>query len=63
MAVPEIVRITPPALLLLPTPEPPCIAATNGDLFSCWQDMRDALARANADKAALKSWAEAGERE
>ena len=61
--VPEVVRVTPPPHLLLQTTEPPCNATTNGELLECWQDVREALSKANADKAALKRWVDAGEQE
>lgn len=57
---PEVVRVAPPSLLLEPTPDPACRqalainGATNGDLLRCYGEYQDALARANADKAALK---------
>lgn len=52
----EIVRVTPPAYLTEPTPEPDCSqVTTNGDLFQCAQDRLDALRKANADKAAIKA--------
>ncbi len=53
---PEVVRVTPPALLMTPTPEPACrhTLTTNGDLLRCYGEYQDALARANADKAAMK---------
>lgn len=62
---PEMVRVAPPALLTSPTPEPACRqalvsnGATNGDLLRCYGEYQDALARANADKAALKKITEA----
>lgn len=53
---PEVVRVAPPSLLMEPTPDPACrhALATNGDLLRCYGEYQDALARANADKAALK---------
>lgn len=38
-----------------PTPEPVCAPETNGGLLGCALDYRDALRRANADKAAIKA--------
>lgn len=60
VAEPEVIRPVPPALLLLPTPEPLCrnSAATNGDLLRCYGEYQDALRAANADKAALKQISE-----
>lgn len=55
MAVPQLVRVAPPAHLMEPTPEPACSPATNADLLDCALDYRDALRRANADKAAIKA--------
>jgi hypothetical protein len=53
---PELIRVTPPALLMEPTPEPSCRSAmgTNGDLLRCYGEYQDALGAANADKAAIK---------
>ena len=55
MAVPQLVRVAPPAHLMEPTPEPVCAPVTNRDLMDCALDYRDALRRANADKAAIKA--------
>ncbi len=52
--MPEIIHIRPPAQLLAPTPIPACSPCeTNEDLLRHALDMRDALGRANADKAAI----------
>ncbi len=62
---PEVVRVSPPALLMATTPEPACRqalasdGATNGDLLRCYGEYQDALARANADKAAMRQITEA----
>ncbi len=56
VAVPRIVRVTPPAHLLADTPAPDCRdARTNGDLLQCVQDYRSALRQCNADKAAIRA--------
>lgn len=54
---PEVIRVTPPARLQKPTPEPECrnTAKTNGDLLRCYGQYQDALRAANADKAALQA--------
>ncbi|WP_012612786.1 Rz1-like lysis system protein LysC [Nitratidesulfovibrio vulgaris] len=60
VAVPETVRLTPPATLMqeTPTPDPPVWdGATNGDLLDYAQDSRAALGRCNADKAGMRKWA------
>jgi hypothetical protein len=55
VTVPELVRVTPPEHLMAPTPVPDCSnARTNEDLLQCIMDHREALRRANADKAAIK---------
>ena len=51
----EVVRQSPPAVLLAPVPQPvpPARGATNGELLSYAIDLQSALADANADKTAL----------
>ena len=55
MAVPQVLRVSPAPHLMEPTPEPSCAPDTNADLLDCALDYRDALRRANADKAAIKA--------
>ena len=62
-ARPVLVRSAPPAALMRCVPEPPCNATTTGDLVGCWQDMRAALRRANANLDALRKWVEAVDQE
>ncbi len=54
VSAPEVVHIAPPAVLMMPTPEPQCNATVNGELAGCIFDMRAALRRAKADKAAMR---------
>ena len=53
------VRLTPPSALLRETPEPRLTEATNAGLLDYTLDLRAALRKANADKAALRQWADA----
>ena len=53
------VRLTPPSALLLETPEPRLAEPTNAGLLDYALDLRAALRKANADKAALREWASA----
>ena len=46
----------PPADLLADCPEPSSDFRTNGDLAVGFVNMRGALRRCNADKAALRAW-------
>lgn len=55
MAAPQVLRVSPAPHLMEPTPEPVCAPDTNADLLDCALDYRDALRRANADKAAIKA--------
>lgn len=55
VAVPQVVHVSPAPHLMEPTPEPSCAPDTNADLLGCALDYRDALRRANADKAAIKA--------
>jgi hypothetical protein len=48
----------PPAVYLQEVPEPPFRAVTNADLVSHVLDLRQALGQSNADKRALRAWAE-----
>lgn len=50
--------LVPSADLLANCPEPSSDAATNEDLVNRFLDMRNALRRCNADKRALRTWAE-----
>lgn len=54
----EVRRLTPPALLLRETPTPVWRGNTNRDLLNFTLELRAALRNANADKAALRGWAE-----
>ena len=51
-----MIRLTPPAVLLLDTSEPELTDHTNGGLANHVLDLRSALSKANADKAALREW-------
>lgn len=51
--VPQVMYISPPAHLMVPTPEPQCGHETNGDLADCYDATRAALRSANADKLAI----------
>ena len=50
-------KLTPPAVLLLKVPEPRLAGNTNAALLDYSLEMRAALRNANADKAALRTWA------
>lgn len=52
--VPHPVRVTPPAHLLTPTPEPAFRGTTNGDLLEWALENREALRMCNADKRAVE---------
>lgn len=55
VTVHRVERVTPPVHLMDVTPVPDCSdARTNEDLLDCVLDTREALDRANADKAAIK---------
>lgn len=57
--VPVVERELPPAHLLQDCPEPVTIRpVVNSDLLLALNDWRNALRSCNADKAALRSWAE-----
>jgi hypothetical protein len=47
----------PPQSLVLQTPAPALLGASNGDLLQWSLDLRDALGSCNADKAAIRVWA------
>ena len=47
----------PPAVYLQDVPEPVLKGKTNGDLAAWALELRQALALANSDKAALREWA------
>lgn len=55
MSVPQIVEHKVPEHLTRVTSVPGCDPESNGDLVRCVGDLRDALARANADKAAIRA--------
>lgn len=55
---PEVIRLTPPAALLEPTEIPPYRGRTNGDLAEWAVQCIGAIEEANADKAAIRRWAE-----
>ncbi len=48
----------PPMALLSDTPTPPFEGATNGDLWDYQDVLKAALGACNADKAAVRGWAE-----
>ncbi|MEY5098633.1 MAG: hypothetical protein RJA36_1352 [Pseudomonadota bacterium] len=48
----------PPAALLSDTPVPTFEGATNGDLWDYQDVLKAALGACNADKAAVRGWAE-----
>ncbi len=58
--VPRVVRVSPPAALLVPTPEPAWTGNLNGDLEDYGRDAVLQLRQCNQDKARLRDWA-AGE--
>jgi len=53
----------PPAALLSDTPVPAFEGATNGDLWDYQDVLKAALGACNADKAAVRGWAERAPRE
>lgn len=55
---PEVIQVTPPAALLTETPVPPFVGATNADLAGYVDELLGAVAQCNADKAAVRSWAD-----
>jgi len=55
VTVPQIIHVRPPRHLLMPTPVPVCDPCeVNEDLLRYAEDLRAALLRANADKAAIR---------
>lgn len=48
----------PPAALLTDTPVPPFEGATNGDLWDYQDVLKATIGACNADKAAVRGWAE-----
>ena len=58
--VPVTIRLKPPAALLSDTPEPVLGEGTNSGLLDYALDLRSALRKANADKKALREWADTG---
>lgn len=51
-------RDLPPAELLADCPEPPGGVKTNGEVAKYVRDLKTALRGCNADKKALRDWAE-----
>lgn len=51
-------RVLPPLELLQPCTEPPILARSNGELVQTLRNYIDALRGCNADKEALRRWAE-----
>ena len=54
--MPQVVRSTPPAALLEPTPIPEFAGSTNGDLVDYIETLRGAIAECNADKVGVAQW-------
>lgn len=59
MTVPQVVRVTPPEVWLLETPEPVLHGATNGALEDLARDALLQLRTCNRDKESLRKWAAA----
>lgn len=57
-APPKVIVQLPPAALLSDTPVPTFEGATNGDLWDYQDVLKAALGACNADKAAVRGWAE-----
>lgn len=55
---PEVIKIHPPAVMLIETSLPPFVGATNGDLAGYIDELINALGQCNADKATLRAWAQ-----
>lgn len=53
----ETIRLSPPPVLLLETPEPVWRGETNSDLLDYLLELRGALRACNTDKRALGEWA------
>jgi len=47
----------PPSILLVPCPPPAMKPTTNGELVVAYMETRIALAKCDAEKAALREWA------
>ncbi|WP_236615091.1 hypothetical protein [Desulfovibrio sp. X2] len=58
VTVPVVERLTPPPELLRETARPRWTGRTNADLVEYALDLAAALDACNADKAALRSWAD-----
>ncbi|WP_034628614.1 Rz1-like lysis system protein LysC [Desulfocurvibacter africanus] len=56
--VPVVERVMPPPALAQDTARPTWTGRTNGDLLEHAIDLGAALDRCNADKAALRAWAQ-----
>ena len=54
----QVVRITPPAQYLQPTPVPDMPLVTTGDLVPALHAVGGALAQCNGDKAAVRDYVE-----
>ena len=52
----QTVKLIPPEVLLLETPEPRLAGNTNAALLDYALELRAALRAANTDKAALRAW-------
>lgn len=55
--VPRVVRVSPPAALMVPTPEPAWTGNLNGDLEDYGREAVLQLRECNRDKARLRDWA------
>ena len=55
---PEVVKVTPPAGLLLDTPIPPCAVSVNEDMVECILGLVYSIGQCNADKRATRTWAQ-----
>jgi hypothetical protein len=55
-APPQVIKVTPPAALLLATPSPDFAGSTNGDLVLFIDELQAALDVCNADKAAVRGF-------
>ena len=53
-----MLKVLPPSALLLETPRPDFTGSSNGDLVDYIDELEHALGVCNADKAALRDWAE-----
>lgn len=57
MTVTELVKLTPPASLLIEEPAPPCHIKTNADLAAYVLALKNALKKANVKIKAVRDWA------